>query len=98
MKKLLALAALLSLPLAAQAAEKEPKLTMNADKIFEKSDVNQDGVVSKDEYTSEKMKEFAQYDKNKDNQLSKIEHEQLAMEENRELMGKDEMGTTHKTS
>jgi len=97
MKKIVTAIAIMALPFAAQAADKS-RDDIQADKIFDRSDTNKDGVVSKDEYTKEEMDKFAQFDRNKDDQLSKTEHEQLAMEVHDELMGKTVSATQPRKS
>ena len=83
MKKLL-LAFLLATPICAYADN--AKVAGNADEMLKHCDKNNDGKLSKDEYTESKMEKFAEFDGNSDGFLDKAENQKMAKEIHDKLM------------
>ena len=69
-------------------ADDEMNMKKNCEEMMKMHDTNNDGQLSKDEYTKAKMDAFAKYDKNSDGMLSKEEHGTMGMDMHKMMMGK----------
>ena len=68
----------------------------HADEMMSMCDTNKDGKISKEEFTTEKMKKFSMYDKDSDGTLSKAEHQMMAMDMHKMMMGEKGRGMMSK--
>jgi Ca2+-binding EF-hand superfamily protein len=91
MKEVLLSLALLALPSLVIAEHHNREEGMYHDKeavneMFKKSDSNNDGKVSKDEFLKQAGEKFESYDEDNDGALSEKEHEAMAAHKHKKLM------------
>jgi hypothetical protein len=91
--KIIVFTAVMGLTSAAFAIDKTGTGKNWDDQHFSQADTNGDGLVSRDEFTQEKLKSFSRYDANHDGKLSKEEHQQMAMEMRNQSQGSASLGS-----
>lgn len=95
MKKVVLSLAVITFPSFAVADHHDEGKGMHTDKeavseMFKKSDSDNNGKVSKEEFLKQATEKFQSYDENGDGSLSEEEHESMAAHKHKKLMKKSD--------